>query len=55
MAFVGTGDIFDKPSGTLAKAFGDNSGSRYSISYYPDIKAEVLVLDIVIALYQMLK
>lgn len=36
---LGTGDMFDKPSGTLAKAFGDDSGSRYTISYYPDIKA----------------
>ena len=36
---LGTGDMFDKPAGTLAKAFGDDSGSRYSISYYPDIKA----------------
>lgn len=36
---LGTGDMFDKPSGALAKAFGDNTGSRYSISYYPDIKA----------------
>lgn len=36
---LGTGDMFDKPSGTLAKAFGDDTGSRYSISYYPDIKA----------------
>ncbi len=36
---LGTGDMFDKPSGTLSKAFGDDSGSRYSISYYPDIKA----------------
>lgn len=36
---LGTGDMFDKPAGTLAKAFGDDSGSRYTISYYPDIKA----------------
>lgn len=36
---LGTGDMFDKPAGTLSKAFGDDSGSRYSISYYPDIKA----------------
>lgn len=36
---LGTGDMFDKPSGALAKAFGDDTGSRYSISYYPDIKA----------------
>jgi phage repressor protein C with HTH and peptisase S24 domain len=36
---LGTGDMFDKPSGVLSKAFGDDSGSRYSISYYPNIKA----------------
>uniref|UniRef100_UPI0040488EA3 S24 family peptidase n=1 Tax=Aliarcobacter sp. TaxID=2321116 RepID=UPI0040488EA3 len=36
---LGDGDMFDKPSGALSKAFGDDSGSRYSISYYPDIKA----------------
>lgn len=36
---LGTGNMFDKPAGTLSKAFGDNSGSRYTISYYPDIKA----------------
>ncbi len=36
---LGSGDMFDKPAGTLAKAFGDDSGSRYTISYYPDIKA----------------
>jgi len=36
---LGTGDMFDKPAGALSKAFGDDSGSRYSISYYPDIKA----------------
>ncbi len=36
---LGNGDMFDKPAGTLAEAFGDDIGSRYSISYYPDVKA----------------
>lgn len=36
---LGTGDMFDKPAGTLAKAFGDDIGSRYSVSYYPDVRA----------------
>lgn len=36
---LGTGEMFDKPAGTLAKAFGDDVGSRYSISYYPNVKA----------------
>ena len=36
---LGIGDMFDKPSGALSKAFGDDSGSRYAVSYYPDIRA----------------
>ena len=36
---LGTGDMFDKPAGELARAFGDDTGSRYSISYFPDVKA----------------
>lgn len=35
----GTGDMFDKPSGALAKAFDDDTGSRYAVSYYPDVRA----------------
>jgi len=36
---LGIGEMFDKPSGTLSKAFGDDTGSRYAVSYYPNIKA----------------
>ena len=36
---LGVGDMFDKPSGALAKAFDDDTGSRYAVSYYPDVRA----------------
>lgn len=36
---LGIGEMFDKPSGPIAKAFGDDNGSRYAVSYYPNIKA----------------
>jgi phage repressor protein C with HTH and peptisase S24 domain len=36
---LGVGDMFDKPAGTLSKAFDDYTGSRYAVSYYPDVKA----------------
>ena len=36
---LGIGEMFDKPSGSLSKAFEDDKGSRYAVSYYPNIKA----------------
>lgn len=36
---LGEGGMFDKPSGSFAKAMGDDTGSRYAVSYYPNVKA----------------
>lgn len=36
---LGIGEMFDKPSGVIDSVLGDNEGSRYAVTYYPNIKA----------------